>query len=67
MLHRDALIVDYGPQFHGSAVRTGEGIVCVIPGSTRDSPQTQAVMRELVRDLGGECGHCPNCPLRQGS
>jgi hypothetical protein len=66
MQHRDALIVDYGPKFEGAAVRTGEGIVCVVPHNIRDSPQTQAGMRELVTDLGGECGHCPNCPLGHG-
>ena len=65
MLHRDALIVDYGPQFEGAAVRTGEGIVCVVPHNIRDSPQARAAMRELVGDLGGECGPGPNCPLRQ--
>lgn len=67
MLQRDALIVDYGPRFNGTAVRTGEGIVCVVPSQARDRPEVQASMRELVRDLGGECGHCPHCPLgREG-
>jgi len=67
MQQRDALIVDYGPTFHGTAVRTGEGIVCVVPSQARERPEVQASMRELVRDLGGECGHCPHCPLRQAS
>ena len=65
MQQRDALIVDYGPTFDGTAVRTDTGIVCVVPRQTRDRPRTQATMRNLVRDLGGECGHCPNCPLGQ--
>jgi hypothetical protein len=60
---RDALIVDYGPQFNGSAVRVDEGIVCVVPSQARTRPEVQATMRELVRDLGGECGQCHNCPL----
>lgn len=60
---RDALIVDYGPQFDGTAVRTGEGIVCVVPSQARTRPEVQATMRELVRDLGGECGRCHGCPL----
>ena len=67
MLQNDALIVDYGPQFVGTAVRTGDGIVCVVPDQARDRPEVQASMRELVRDLGGECGRCPHCPLGQAS
>lgn len=66
MLQKDALIVDYGPEFGGTAVRTDDGIVCVVPNRARDRPEVQALMRELVTDLGGECGHCPNCPLGQG-
>jgi hypothetical protein len=66
MLQRDALIVDYGPEFYGSAVRADSGIVCVVPSQIRHRPQVQASMREMVRDLGGECGRCPNCPLGQG-
>lgn len=66
LLHRDALIVDYGPRFNGAAARTGEGIVCVVPSHIRDSPEAQASMREMVRDLGGECGRCHNCPLGGG-
>lgn len=65
MQQRDALIVDYGPTFTGTAVRTGDGIVCVVPSQIRDRPDIQASMRELVKDLGGECGHCPHCPLGQ--
>jgi hypothetical protein len=67
MQQKDALIVDYGPHFDGTAVRTGEGIVCVVPSQIQERPQAQASMRELVRDLGGECGHCPHCPLGQVS
>ena len=63
MVQLDALIVDYGPKFSGTAVRTGEGIVCMIPDNARDRPEVQVSMRELVRDLGGECGRCPHCPL----
>lgn len=63
MQHNGALIVDYGSKFDGSAVRTDSGIVCVVPIQIRTRPEAQASMRELVRDLGGECGHCPNCPL----
>ena len=66
-MQRDALIVDYGPKFDGTAVRTSEGIVCVIPRQARERPEVQASMRELVRDLGGECGHCSRCPLGQAS
>lgn len=66
MLQSDALIVDYGPLFEGSAARVGNGIVCVVPSQARTRPEVQASMRELVRDLGGECGRCPNCPLGQG-
>ncbi|WP_030169143.1 hypothetical protein [Streptomyces sp. NRRL S-813] len=67
MQQKDALIVDYGPSFDGTVVRTDEGIVCVVPIQIRERPEVQASMRELVRDLGGECGHCPHCPLGQAS
>jgi hypothetical protein len=63
MQQRDALIVEYGPKFEGTAVRTDEGIVCVVPRQIRDRPDIQASMAELVQDLGGECGHCRFCPL----
>lgn len=65
MQQSDALIVDYGPRFDGTAVRTDDGIVCVVPVQIQERPQAQASMRELVRDLGGECGHCLHCPLGQ--
>lgn len=64
-MQKDALIVDYGPNFAGVAARTDKGIVCVVPRQIRQRPEAEASMRELVRDLGGECGHCPNCPLGQ--
>lgn len=63
MLQRDAIVVDYGPKFDGTAVRTGDGIVCVVPVQIEQRPEVQASMRELVRDLGGECGHCTSCPM----
>jgi hypothetical protein len=67
MVHKDALIVDYGPKFLGTAARTDEGIVCVVPRQIRENPAAQASLTELVRDLGGECGLCLNCPMgREG-
>ena len=63
----DALTVDYGPKFLGSAVRTDRGIVCLVPIHIRDSRESQAAMRELVKDLGGECGRCRNCPAGRES
>jgi hypothetical protein len=63
MQQNDALIVDYGPKFIGIAARTDKGIVCVLPRRIRDRPRTRAAMREMVRELGGECGRCSNCPL----
>lgn len=66
MQQSDALIVDYGPTFYGAAARTDNGIVCVVPIQARDRPEVQASMRELVKDLGGECGRCHNCPLGSG-
>lgn len=63
MLQIDALIVDYGPKFAGTAVRTDQGIVCVVPRQIRDRPEAGAAMADLVRDLGGECGRCQHCPL----
>jgi len=65
MLHNDAIVVDYGPKFDGTAVRTHDGIVCVVPSQRNRRPEVRAAMAELVRDLGGECGHCPSCPLGQ--
>jgi hypothetical protein len=67
MQQRGALIVDYGPKFDGTAARTDDGIVCVVPSQASERPEVRASMRELVRDLGGECGHCSHCPLGQVS
>ncbi|GHH87938.1 hypothetical protein [Streptomyces capitiformicae] len=65
MQQQGALIVDYGPAFGGTAARTDKGIVCVVPVQARTRPELKALMREMVTELGGECGHCPNCPLGQ--
>ena len=65
MQQNGALIVDYGLNFIGSAVQVDDGIVCVVPVQIRDRPQAQAAMREMVRELGGECGRCRNCPVGQ--
>ena len=65
MQQRGALIVEYGPKFDGIAARTDNGIVCVVPSQAEKRPEVRASMRELVRDLGGECGHCSDCPLGQ--
>jgi hypothetical protein len=67
MVQRDALTVDYGPKFEGTAIRTDNGIVCVVPRHARDRPEVRASMREMVRDLGAECGQCKDCPLGQAS
>lgn len=63
MLHRDALIVDYGPTFLGLATKIDKEIVCVVPCQRKSRSRAKALMRELVEDLGGKCGGCPNCPL----
>lgn len=63
MLYRDALIVDYGPGFYGQATKTDEGIVCVVPGQLAPHSADAGLMRELVENLGGNCGECRNCPL----
>lgn len=39
MLYQDALIVDYGPNFEGQALKTDKGIVCVIPRQLHPAPQ----------------------------
>lgn len=63
MLHKGALIVDYGPEFLGHVFQVDEGIVCVVPSQLDARIEAQAAMREMVGDLGGECGRCRNCPL----
>lgn len=60
----NAVIVDYGPEFLGQAVKTDGGIVCVVPDHLNSRDESSAAMREMVRRLGGECGTCGNCPLR---
>ena len=63
MLHTGALIVDYGPAFRGEAVRTDNGIACVVPGQEPARDTARPLMRELVRRLGGNCDSCRGCPL----
>ncbi|MEV4970634.1 hypothetical protein [Streptomyces scopuliridis] len=65
MLYNEALIVDYGPQFLGSAVRVDSGILCVIPRQQHTRVASASAMREMVRGLGGDCGDCGKCPLGQ--
>jgi hypothetical protein len=62
MLSKGVLIADYGPGFQGQATRVDGGIVCVIPRQW-ERIEVQETMRELVQDLGGECGGCKECPL----
>ncbi|MER6098420.1 hypothetical protein ABT154_21680 [Streptomyces sp. NPDC001728] len=62
MQKTDALIVDYGPVFHGTALKTDDGIVCVIPRQLRRD-EDGTVLKELVEGLGGRCGQCAGCPL----
>lgn len=61
MLHKGALIVDYGPEFLGHVFKVDEGIVCVVP--KQPDTRAEASMREMVRGLGGKCGRCQSCPL----
>jgi hypothetical protein len=63
MVHGGALIVDYGPEFLGHAFEVDKGIVCVVPNQVETRTEAKALMREMVEDLGGECGGCRNCPL----
>lgn len=63
MLQQDVLIVDYGPVFHGTALKTDKGIVCVIPRQLHPRSEAGNVLRELVQGLGGNCGQCNGCPL----
>lgn len=66
MKHGDALIVDYGPKFLGHVFKVDEGIVCVVPHRLLSGDADSSAMREMVRDLGGDCGGCRNCPLGSG-
>ncbi|MFH8627823.1 hypothetical protein ACH4A8_39050 [Streptomyces vietnamensis] len=63
MLQQDVLTVDYGPAFHGTALKTDTGIVCVIPRQLDPRSKAGNVLRELVQGLGGNCGQCNGCPL----
>lgn len=65
MQYSAPLIVDYGPEFFGHSFLVDKGIVCVIPRQLTAQHSGAAAMRETVRDLGGECGGCRNCPLGQ--
>jgi len=65
MQYSEPLIVDYGPRFLGHSFLVDKGIVCVIPRQITAGTSGAAAMREAVRDLGGECGGCRNCPLGQ--
>lgn len=63
MLQKDVLIVDYGPTFHGTVVKTDNGIVCVVPRQLHARSEQSTTMRELVETHGGVCGLCDGCPL----
>jgi len=63
MQKSDALIVDYGPAFHGTALKTDNGIVCVIPQQLQPHSEAGNALRELVQGLGGTCEQCNRCPL----
>ncbi|RPK56141.1 hypothetical protein EES43_24175 [Streptomyces sp. ADI96-02] len=63
MQYSEPLIVDYGPKFLGHSFLVDNGIVCVIPRQLTAQNSGSEAMRAAVRDLGGECGECRNCPL----
>lgn len=63
MQKTDVLIVDYGPTFHGTALKTDDGIVCVVPRQLQPCDEGGIVLKELVEGLGGRCGQCVGCPL----
>ncbi|MFE7395669.1 hypothetical protein [Streptomyces sp. NPDC057557] len=63
MQYSKPLIVDYGPKFLGHSFLVDERIVCVVPSQT--SSAASAALKEMVRELGGNCGACRNCPLGQ--
>lgn len=67
MRYRDALIADYGPAFQGEALKTGNGIVCVVPRQVITGGAKPEALQAMVRGLGGDCGECGNCPLGGGS
>jgi hypothetical protein len=66
MVHGDALIVDYGPKFLGHVFRADKRIVCVVPRQLQAGDVDSSAMREMVREVGGDCGGCRNCPLGSG-
>lgn len=66
-MHRDALIVDYGPTFLGHTFKVEDGIVCVIPARNNHDPVVAASMRKLVKAVGGDCRNCDLCPLGKAS
>jgi hypothetical protein len=65
MLYEDALIVDYGPEFLGQAMKVNDGIVCVVPDHLHPADAASAAMREMVGELAGDCGDCRRCPAGQ--
>lgn len=67
MLQSDVLIVDYGPSFQGTVVKTDNEIVCVVPRQLHPRSEESNTMRELVESHGGTCGKCSGCPLGSGS
>lgn len=67
MIHNDALIVDYGPNFYGHVSKVDKGIVCVVPRHLGAGSPAALAMQEMVRDQGGSCGGCLNCPLGRGN
>ena len=67
MLKTDALIVDYGPTFHGYVVSNDDGIVCVVPSQLHPRSEESNTLRELVESHGGTCGNCQGCPLGRRS
>jgi hypothetical protein len=66
MMHGDALIVDYGPKFFGHVFDVDEKLVCVVPRQLCGRDADSSAMREMVREAGGDCGGCRNCPLGSG-
>lgn len=63
MLQKGALIVDYGPTFHGFVVNSDDELVCVVPRQLHPRSEHSKLLRELVELHGGTCGKCSGCPL----
>lgn len=57
------LTADYGPRFKGLVGRTTDGLVCVASPAYETDSNVRAIMRELVRREGGDCGTCRGCPI----